>query len=262
MNRGTNESGVLVTKRSNRLIHYAAHAEPDDVIAAVTEPGEVLKTSSRAVTRRCGSFVVKRFRARHGYGLLKLNVLRIGNRTMWARATELFRRGVPIPCPTAFVERRHCGTTTAAAYVCEYLDGWVDVEQYARQMLRGGASSDAVRAYLENIADAVNKLTAAGAYHSDLSGKNIFTDSGGESIRFIDLDDVRLDTPYTRSRRFRNHVQLFDSFCDMWGHDLLEPFIERMLPSEYDSSIWHKRVVDAQRRRRARYEAQKRRRPR
>ncbi len=151
--------------------------------------------------------------------------------------------------------------TTAAAYVCEYLDGWVDVEQYAREMLRGGASSDAIPPYLENIADAVNKLTAAGAYHSDLSGKNIFTASG-EAISFIDLDDVRLDTPYTQSLRFRNHVQLFDSFCDVWGRDLLGPFIERMLPSGCNAELWHKRLAEAQRVRRARYEAKKRRTPR
>ena len=53
----------------------------------------------------------------------------------------------------------------------------------------------------------------------------------------------------------KNHVQLYDSFCDLWGDHLLELFIGHMLPSGTDLGPWMVKVRQSQAERRARIEA-------
>jgi hypothetical protein len=47
-------------------------------------------------------------------------------------------------------------------------------------------------------------------------------------------------------------VQLYDSFCDILGDDLLEPFLAQMLPEDLDYAAWSKDVRRGQAARRQR----------
>lgn len=199
------------------------------------------------MTRRVGPWVVKASRAQGGLGVLKRTLQRARYRGAWAASHFLARRGVCVPQPHAFVEEGRFGVIVGNALVTEYLDGCRNVEHYAAGL---AASSDEVAQFLGRLADAVNGLIATGAYHTDLSGKNIFT-CDGETFYFIDLDGVVLDLVPTDGQRMKGHVQLYDSFCDLWGADLLDPFIGRMHPDASDQAAWLHAVHEGQRARRA-----------
>ena len=90
------------------------------------------------------------------------------------------------------------------------------------------------------------------AFHADLSGKNIFTKDGSK-FYFIDLDGVVLSAHYTEELLLKNHIQLYDSFCDFCDHNTLARFHARMLPETEHLETWMRRVVEGQRARRRRH---------
>ncbi|HIJ64821.1 MAG TPA: hypothetical protein HPP77_02635 [Candidatus Hydrogenedentes bacterium] len=241
--------GVVVDRIAGATTYRRADVALDAVLAAVATPGKTLKRAEKSETRTVGAWVVKTSRL----GLvetLKRTFYRRRYRQGWvaARFLEAHRVGVPKVC--AFIEMRRLGLIMANALISERLEGCRNVEDHARSMAGRGAASDEVRAFLFALADSVNALTATGAQHTDLSGKNIFTRDGA-SFYFIDLDGVTLGRPYTDAMRMKNHVQLYDSFCDLWHEETLDPFIRRMLPAGYDASEWLRAVHENQARRRA-----------
>jgi hypothetical protein len=168
-------------------------------------------------------------------------------------ARRLTDAGVRVPAPMAWAERRRGGVIRETALVMEFLEGWVSVEEHARLLIAMGAGQGEVVAFLRRIAHAVNALEQARVYHADLSGKNILTLDGYE-IAFIDLEGIHPGR-YTRRRRLKNHIQLYDSFCDYWGEDLLAPMIARMTPESLCRDRWLKEVQAGQAARRSRIEA-------
>jgi hypothetical protein len=104
---------------------------------------------------------------------------------------------------------------------------------------------------LARLADAIRSLERAGAYHADLSGKNILTREGRE-FWIIDLDSLRISGLYSRRRRLKNHVQLYDSFCDVFSEEFMDEFIVSLLQEGIDRADWLARVKAGQRNRRAR----------
>lgn len=228
-------------------LEYRADLEPDKILAALAEPGTVLKMASRTVTRRVGDWVVKSPRPSLA-SMFRHTFMPAQSRRPWAAAVFLHENAVPIPEPVAFARRTFCGVVISVAVVSRYLDGCRNVEHYAKELLRRDRAD--LGPFLLRIADAVSRLTATGAYHSDLSGKNIFT-ANGSDFYFIDLDAVHLQTLYTEDLRFKNHVQLYDSFCDFADDSLLAPFLSRMLPDQYRVREWAPRVKEAQQKRRA-----------
>ncbi len=98
----------------------------------------------------------------------------------------------------------------------------------------------------------MNRLTAIGAIHTDLAGKNVLT-RDGESFYFIDLDGIVLGEAFDEMRQLQLHVQLYDSFIDRCDDALLVPFLKAMLPQDYPQfETWIARVKAAQAVRRAR----------
>jgi RIO-like serine/threonine protein kinase len=229
----------------------------DAVLQALRAPRETLKLSRKTWTYRVGGWVVKESRLQAGLGALKHTLLRNRYRRSWLAANHLFSRGVLVPAPIAYVEEARFGIVLRNALVCEYLNGFRNVEQHARDLAQRNAAPETVRAFFDGLADAVNHLCSTGAYHSDLSGKNIFTKDGA-SFYFIDLDGVVVNGPHTDERRKRNHVQLYDSFCDWFDEEILAAFIRRMLPAGHPTTDWVSKVREAQRARRARIEAVRR----
>lgn len=221
----------------------------EEVLAMLDEPGEVLKASSKAVTRRSGPYVFKSVTG----GPFRKELLSWRNRRTWRVAKELTVRGVAVPEPVAYLERRVFGLTCESILVTRFLDGYTDVESYARQLDAEAAAPEQVSVFLRGLAGAVTRLWDAGARHSDLSGKNIFV-KGGTAFCFIDLDALKIDGHLTGRRLLKAHVQLYDSFCDLWDDTILAELVEH-LSAPQPIGTWLPEVRAAQRRRRTRIEA-------
>jgi serine/threonine-protein kinase RIO1 len=215
----------------------------------------LLKESSKYRVRRVGEWVIKESRFQGGVGLIRHTFNRQSYRRAWLASWRLAERGVCVPAPVAFVEKGAAGVISGNAFFCAYLEGVQDVRVYLEQMKQRGTSPEEIGAFLNALAAAVNALCGAGAYHSDLAGKNILT-RDGRQFYFIDLDAVILDCAYTEDKRLRNHAQLYDAFCHQLDGQTLSSFIERLLPENTSIDSWMPRMLqahEARAARRARY---------
>ena len=246
--------GVCVERVGGMLIHRREDFATESVLEAFRTPGTLLKASHKSETKRAGDLVVKRSRQRGIGALVRHTLLRGRNRHVWTAARYLESRGVSIPRAYAYIEYGRFGLCWGHAFICSYLDGYVDVEAFADGMIARGVSAVEVAGYLKWLAETVNCLSSSGAIHKDLAGKNILT-RDGEQFTLIDLDAVELDCPLTGEIRLSTLVQLYDSFNDRWGDDLLRPFVAHMLPDSNDIDSWFERVKAGQKTRRARTEA-------
>ena len=235
------------------------------VVETLAAPGDTLKRNRKSLTKRVGDFVVKSSEGAFAIQLIKHTALRQRYRCGWYAALFLEQHDIPAPRPVAHVEWERAGAIWRHATITEYLHDCVDVEHFYDAKVTSGAPRGELAAYLARLATAVNALTASGAVHTDLAGKNILT-RNGETFWFIDLDGIVLsgtfrteDTGGTAgvafddTRRFTCHVQLYDSFIDRCDDTLLAPFLEAMLPKDYPRfETWFARVKSAQAVRRAR----------
>jgi serine/threonine-protein kinase RIO1 len=237
-------------RRGLRKMYLRETLSEEAVLETLQEPGEVLKESAKGQVRVVNGYVVKESRS-GGVGAIKRSLHRNRYRQAWVAAHFLRQHGVDVPEPIAFVERRLMGVVFSNCMVSRHLSTHRNVEQFLAGLIQRGASPQTIEIYLNNLAIAVNKLTATGAYHADLSGKNILT-RDGQYFYFIDLDAVQLDVTYTEELRLKNHVQLYDSFCDALTDQVLVPFLEQMLPAEIDLRVWMPRVRKEQKERRKR----------
>lgn len=245
--------GFLTERHGTYRVFRHRDVDAQTLLEAVGSRGDIIKASKKSSTERVGDWVVKRSLRQGLKGIAKRSLQRKRYRQGWAASIFLRNKGILVPRPYGFVEHVFGGLILGNALVSEYLEGQRNVEQYAEAIV----GAPAVSAYLEGIARAVNDLTDTGSYHADLSGKNIFT-GDGQAFHFIDLDGVELNCRYTEKRRLKNHVQLYDSFCDRWGDEFLGPFVQAMLPKDKDPATWLTTVKDGQAVRRARIEAKRR----
>jgi len=243
--------GHTVTQIGRLRLYHRADLGAQALLEAIEGGGNVLKTSSKSETRRVGEWAVKRSRLEGGLGPLKRTLARGRYRRAWIAANYLHLRGVHVPEPLAYGEWTWIGIVLGDVLVTRLLAGHVNVEVFAAQLVRDSATQEKLDSFFAGLASAVNRLTSAGAYHADLSGKNIFTKDGAE-FYFIDLDGVVLGKPYGNALRLKNHIQLYDSFCDFCDHDTLARFHARMLPDP-EMEGWMRAVVKGQRTRRRRH---------
>lgn len=242
------------TFRSRRIsIDYDAAMPIDDVVTILDEPGEIIKASSKFVARRVGSWFIKKSQLTPG-NVLKHTFQPERYRRAWRASWHLLEHGVSVPRPLAYVEHRIYRVVLGNALVSAYLWDHVSVEDFARASVGMHARESEIGAYLNRIADAVLTIERAGAWHGDLSGKNILTQDGTQ-FSFIDLDAVEIGRPMSAVERLKNHVQLYDSFCDLWPDTILKPFLARMLPEDVSIDAWMPAVWRGQRERRERVEA-------
>jgi tRNA A-37 threonylcarbamoyl transferase component Bud32 len=243
-----------VNRQPGRTSYIRNDVTDEQLETLLTHPGEVLKTSDKAEVRRVGHWVVKESRAGMAIKAVRHTLLRDRYRRPWLAAHHLRAHRVRVPEPLAFVEKERLGLTSGTVFVFQYLAGQTNVEEFLLSLLKQGAGADAIGGFLGRLAEGINSIEAAGAHHADLSGKNIFTREG-DRFFFIDLDAVSLDTPIDEEARLKNHVQLYDSFCDALNDSLMVPFIEKMLPGGLDLRVWMPRVRKAQQERRVAIEA-------
>jgi len=243
-----------ISRMSGRTVYLRSDVTYPQLEKLLEHPGEVLKTSPKAEVRRVGHWVVKESRAGAGTGTVRHTLLRERYRNPWIAAHHLRANHVRVPEPLAFIEKKRLGLVSGTIFVFQYLAGHLNTEEFLLSLLKQGAGADAIGGFLDRLATAINGLEAAGAYHADLSGKNIFTREG-DRFFFIDLDAVSLDTPTDEEKRMKNHVQLYDSYCDALNDSLMVPFIGKMLSPDLDLRVWMPRVRKAQQERRTAIEA-------
>ena len=241
--------GHTLTQIGHLHLYHRADLDAQALLKAIHGGGEILKTSSKSETRRVGEWVVKRSRPERGLGPLKRTLARNRYRRAWLAANYLHARGVRVPAPLAYGEWTSFGIILDNAMATQFLAGHINVEIYAAQLVREATTEESLDAFLAGLASAVNRLADSGAYHADLSGKNIFT-KDGKNFYFIDLDGVVLGKSYGHALRLKNHIQLYDSFCDFCEHDTLVRFHSRMLPDSENLDGWMRLVVEEQKLRR------------
>lgn len=230
------------------VYHLRHDLSVEQVRKILAQPGDIIKRSRKSVVRRVGPWIIKESR-RNLIGLLKHTFQRDRYRQAWNAALYLRHHSIDVPEPVAFIETGLGGVIGGNTLIAQYLEWHRNVEQFLLALVQRGGGKDTIALFLERLADAVNRLRTAGAYHADLSGKNIFT-RDGVHFYFIDLDSVILNAEYTEERCMKNMVQLYDSFCDLLNDAMLVPFIGRMLGPEHDLRLWMPRIRKAQQKRR------------
>jgi len=226
-------------------IYCAPNVPLNRILAALAEPGEVLKSSAKSRVRRCGEIVVKESQLAGGTGPFKHTFKRARYRQGWIAAHHLRANGISVPEPLAYIERGCLGIITSNVLFTAYLSGQQNVERFLQLLIQRKAGADTIHAFLGALAQAINAFTECGARHGDLSGKNIFT-ADGRHFSFIDLDDVTIEEVYDDGLRMKNHVQLYDSFCDFLSDSVLVPFITKLITPAQDLRVWMPRVREAQ----------------
>jgi len=240
---------IRKTRLGWSVVYHPGHLPAGPLWDAYCAPGEVIKESRKSRVRRVGDYVIKESTLAGGEGPLKHTFQRNRYRRGWFAAHHLRRHGVLVPEPVAFIERGRLGLIAGNAMISSYLSGQRNVEQFMAALIRENAGADTIHVFLGGLANAINAFTACGARHGDLSGKNLFT-ADGRRFTFIDLDDVRLDDTFDEEHLLKNHVQLYDSFCDVLSDSIMVPFLQKMLPPAVDIRVWMPRVRSAQKERR------------
>jgi len=247
-------NGRAAAARSGiKHVYYDPETPLSSILETLSQEGALLKTSGKASVRRVNDWVIKESQGKTFARLIRHTFRRNRYRRAWLAAHHLLVNGVAVPKPVAYVESRFAGLVFGNIQISEYLEGYRNVERFLLALVQRGAGRDTVSMFLQDLADAVNRLTGSGAYHADLSGKNILTRDGTEFF-FVDLDAVALNVEYTDEMRMKNHVQLYDSFCDLLNDTMLVPFIERMLTEKHNPRVWMPAVRKGQNARRSRFE--------
>ena len=168
-------NGLHVFRVGLRTVYARNDFLPTHFRELLKTPGASMKHSRKSRVRRVGRYSVKESRARFGVDWLKHTFQRGRARRPWLAAHHLQRHNVCVPAPVAFAETRLLGLVLGHMMVSEYLEGYQSVEEFLVTLVERGAGMDTVSAFLQDLADAVNRLCACGGYHADLSGKNILT---------------------------------------------------------------------------------------
>ena len=243
------DNTIIRERKGWSTLYYQRHREAPVLWEIGASAGDIIKSSKKSRVRRVSDYVVKESLLAGGAGPAKHTFQRGRYRRGWFAAHHLLKNGVLVPEPIAFIERGCLGLVTGNAMVSRFLSGQKNVEAFLGDLIGENAGADTIHLYLGAMANAINQLRACGAYHGDLSGKNIFT-ADGRRFTFIDLDDVTLDAVFSEEDVMKNHVQLYDSFCDVLSDSIMVPFLEKILPPEADIRVWMPKVRGAQRARR------------
>lgn len=227
---------------------------PEQLEMLLSHDAVILKDTPKVQVRALGHWIVKERKNDIARALVSPARTRSRHRAGWLAGNYLRARGVRVPEPLAYVERATAGIVAQSWYIFQNLQRHRDVESYLSEVISTGANGLILSSFLHHLAEELNRLEAAGAYHSDLSGKNIYT-RDGTRFYLIDLDAVEFGVDYDANKRLRNHVQLYDSFCDALSDSLLVPFIGELLDESHDLRVWMPEVRKEQAKRREKVES-------
>ncbi len=211
-----------------------------ELVKIAQQPGDRLWQSSKSDVERVDNWVVKRSRLQGGVGPVRLTAQRERYRRPWTAGRHLETHGVAVPPIAGYIEWRFAGAIWANALVTRYLDGFRNLRDYIEQ--ESPWTETNMNAFLHRLSKAVDDVSKAGAYHSDLADKNVLTQNGTE-FYFVDLDAVTIGGKQTREQRLRNVVQLSDTFHDLWPADRCEELARLLCPNSNDTT-WVQDVKD------------------
>ncbi len=247
-------SGFTCGKAGKKRAWYRDDVSPEQLEMLLNHEAEVLKETPKVQVRAVGHWIIKCRRSGVGRAVVSPGQNRERHQCAWRAGHYLRAHGIRAPEPLAYLEQGAAGVVTRSWHLFQNLLQHRDVETFLSQVIAEGADGIRLSSFLHHLAEALASLEACGAWHGDLSGKNIYT-RDGVHFYFIDLDAVELKAPYDEARRMKNHVQLYDSFCDALSDVLLVPFLESLLPEDCDLRTWMPRVRKEQELRRVKVEA-------
>lgn len=175
-------------------------------------PLEVLKDSrlrwAAVLTFERGRRIfLKRNRTKDRFEALKHLLLPSKAKREWEVAREAERRGLPVPKPLGWIERRRFGLLQESIYLSEAVRSEA---VSAEEVLK-----DAPSGVIQRFAQTVRAIHDGGIYHLDLHAGNLLWD--GERFLLIDLHRARILKGLSQEQKLQNMAQLFHSLRSFWG---------------------------------------------
>lgn len=150
---------------------------------------------------------LKRNRTKDSFEALKHLLLPSKAKREWEVAKEAERRGLPVPKPLGWIERRRFGLLQESIYLSEAVKSEA---VSAEEVLK-----DAPSGVIQRFARTVRAIHDQGIYHLDLHAGNLLWD--GERFLLIDLHRARILKGLSQEQRLRNMAQIFHSLRSFWG---------------------------------------------
>ena len=146
-------------------------------------------------------------------------------RRAWLAADFLHKRGIGVPEPVAYLERRDGRRLLDSHYLSVYEPGLVSFREELIRLFGSDPDCATFMRLLQTVADAVRSLHDAGFLHNDLGNQNILLEpAGGRNWKrtlFVDLNRSRQqDSPLAIRQRARDLSRIY------LPSDLLRVFLD------------------------------------
>ncbi len=186
----------------------------------------VKRSTTRAIYRlevEGRAVVIKQHRLRSARERLKYLVVRSRAAAEWTASRTMALRGLPVPRPVAFGERRVAGFLCEAVLITEEISDARALSDLLEKEFAPDSAGTAAgtafrskRALLRAVADLIRRTHESDVLHCDLHGGNILVKD--ETLFLIDLHRTRLG-PVSDRRRAANLGQLFAFLPDLLSPD-------------------------------------------
>ena len=236
----TSNNSIRVERHGFATLHLCDGVQAEEVLTALSEPGESIKNGDKRIVRRVGNWTIKSTRTNMGIGPLKMTANRARYRNGWKSSLEMMRLGLRVPKTVAYVEFGMLGVIWGNALVYEYLDGCLSAPKFLKG-LKQEEDSAAVEAFFQHLGEAVVGLAEANVFHRDLKLDNVLTQDG-ETFFFIDLDEAHIGQTFQPEHRMRNHIQMANGLSRIWQRPDIDAFLKSTTPEGEDTEDWVKRV--------------------
>jgi tRNA A-37 threonylcarbamoyl transferase component Bud32 len=141
-------------------------------------------------------------------------------------ASQLERRGLPIPRPLGWMERVRKGWVKESYYLSEAIGTGISfIEETAKSKEPHS---------IHELAKTVRKFQEAGLFHRDLHGGNFLWE--GDNLFLIDLHRAKLVKSLSSRRKLWDLSHLFHSLRSMWGEAEQLQFLDRYFEGRVDRS--------------------------
>jgi tRNA A-37 threonylcarbamoyl transferase component Bud32 len=208
-----------------------AHFFEDPLSSIQEKDGEVLKESKwrwAALIRfsNGGRLFLKRDRTK-GWGEgLKYLFLPSKGQKEFLIASQLERKGLPIPRPLGWMERVRKGWVKESYYLSEAIGTGVSFIEEAAKSREPHS--------IDELARTVREFQDAGLFHRDLHGGNFLWEDG--KLCLIDLHGAKLVKSLSLHQRLWDLSHLFHSLRSTWGEEEQLRFLDRYFEGKPDGS--------------------------
>ncbi len=141
-------------------------------------------------------------------------------------ASQLERRGLPVPRPLGWMERVRKGWVKESYYLSEAIGTGISFIEEAAKSKEPHS--------IHELAKTVRKFQEAGLFHRDLHGGNFLWQD--DNLFLIDLHRAKLVKSLPSRRRLWDLSHLFHSLRSMWGEEEQLQFLDRYFEGSVDRS--------------------------